>query len=186
MAQITEMPSGFMPVWIHDVTHPVSWKWFCYRDDVMLLQYALNQIMAKVKLQDMTKHRRGPLGDYPASFGPGGREYLQIEPLEVDGIFGPKSHAALVSYQQSDVCGNHCIKTDGDLDPVYKYISELGSDPIAPGNMMIMTKVTSFTMFKINRDILTLYGKLMNEEDMPKELKDTIRARPYWKPGGRR
>jgi hypothetical protein len=134
----------------------------------------------------MTKHRRGPLGDYPPSFGPGGREYPQIEQLEVDGIFGQKSHAALVSYQQSDVCGNHCIKTDGDLDPVYKYISGLGSDPAAPGNMMIMIKVTSFTMFKINRDILTLYGKLMNEEDMPQELKDTIRARPYWKPGGRR
>jgi hypothetical protein len=186
MAQITEMPSGFMPVWIHDVTNPVSWKWFCYPDDVMLLQYALNQIMAKVTISDMTKPRRGELGDYSPAVGPGGRWYPPVEALEVDGIFGKKTHAALVSYQQATICGGRCIKADGDLDPVYKYVSGLGGDAIAPRNMMIRQSVTSFTMFKLNNDILTLYGKLMDEEAMPAELKKSIRARPYWKPGGRR
>jgi len=186
MAQITEMPSGFMPVWIHDVTHPVSWKWFCYRDDVMLLQYALNQIMAKVKLSDMTRPRRGELGDYSPSVGPGGRWYPPVDPLDVDGIFGKKTHAALVSYQQSSICGARCLQADGDLDPVYKYLSGLNGDPLSQSNMMIIEKTPGFTMFKLNNDILKLYGKLMDEDDMPKELRNTILARPYWKPGGRR
>lgn len=52
MARITDMPRGVLPMWIHDVSHPVSWKWFQYRDDVLLVQYPLNKAMAKEKILD--------------------------------------------------------------------------------------------------------------------------------------
>jgi len=93
MARITEMPRGILPMWIHDVTHPVSWKWFCYRDDVLLLQYALNKFMAKEELPDFNgKPKIGPMG----------REWPPLAPLAVDGIFGNKTHGALTAFQRAD------------------------------------------------------------------------------------
>ena len=85
MARITEMPRGIEPVWIHDVTHPVGLNWFGYKDDVKLLQYGLNKVMAKVPFPDLSA---------TGTIGPMGREYPPMPPLKVDGIFGKKSHAA--------------------------------------------------------------------------------------------
>src|SRR5579864_3387781 len=76
MARITNMPRGVLPMWIHDVSHPVSWKWFQYRDDVLLVQYALNKVMSKDKILDFKgKASRGPLGP----------EYPPVAPLKIDG-----------------------------------------------------------------------------------------------------
>lgn len=58
MARITNMPCGVLPMWIHDVSHPVSWKWFQYRDDVLLVQYALNKVMRRTKLSTSRASRR--------------------------------------------------------------------------------------------------------------------------------
>ena len=167
MARITEMPKGITPVWIHDVSNPVGLKWYNHRDDVKLLQYALNQIMAKKKLSDRSA-RPTP--------GPMGPEYPALAPLEVDGVFGNKSCAALVAYQRAIVCGGMCTLVDGMVDPVYKYIGGLGGDPIGARNMTIMTKVTQFTMFKLNNDILQLYGTMMSDEDLPQEVQVALRA----------
>ena len=112
MARITEMPPGTRPMWIHDVTHPVSWKWFCYRDDGLLLQYALNKFMAREELSDL----KGK-----PTIGPMGREWPPLAPLKVDGIFGNKTQGALTAFQR-----NRCVAVDGDVDPVYKYIAGLG------------------------------------------------------------
>lgn len=162
MARITEMPRGIMPVWIHDVTHPVSWKWFQYRDDVMLVQYALNKVMAKEQILDFK-------GKY--TIGPMGREYPPVAPLVVDGIYGPKSHGAVLNYQ----IGSRTVLADGDVDPVYKYMAGLGGDPIGAKNMMIMTTYSRFTMFKLNTDILRLYGTLMHDEELPQEVQAALR-----------
>lgn len=152
MARITNLPLFGTPVWIHDVSHPVSWKWFQYRDDVMLVQYALNKVMAKDKILDF----KGK-----ATMGPMGPEYPPVAPLKVDGIYGPKSHAAVLNYQ----IGSRSVLADGDVDPVYKYKAGLTGDPVGAKNMMIMTTYSRFTMYKLNSDILRLYGSMMQDEE---------------------
>jgi peptidoglycan hydrolase-like protein with peptidoglycan-binding domain len=77
-----------------------------YREDALLLQYARNKYMAKKKLTDFNAK---------PTIGPMGREWPPMAPLIVDGIFGNKTHAALMSYQRIG-----CMSVDGDVDPVYK------------------------------------------------------------------
>jgi hypothetical protein len=48
---------------------------------VKLVQYALNKVMAKVPLADVSAK---------PTIGPMGPEYPNLAPLEVDGIFGKK------------------------------------------------------------------------------------------------
>lgn len=165
MARVTDMPRGVLPMWIHDVSHPVSWKWFQYRDDVMLLQYALNKVMAKEKILDF-KGKSTP--------GPMGPEYPAVATLKVDGIYGPKTHGAVLNYQ---IC-SYTVQADGDVDPVYKYMAGLTGDPISPRNMTIMTTYSRFTMFKLNTDILRLYGKLMDDDELPQEVQAALRKHP--------
>jgi hypothetical protein len=165
MARITNMPRGVLPMWIHDVSHPVSWKWFQYRDDVLLLQYALNKVMAKDKILDFkSKPTRGPLGP----------EYPPVAPLKIDGIYGPKTHGAVLNYQ----IGSSTVQADGDVDPVYKYIAGLTGDPISPRNLSIITTYSRFTMFKLNTDILRLYGSLMDDNELPPEVQAALRKQP--------
>jgi hypothetical protein len=176
MAQITEMPHGIEPVWIYDVTHQIGIKWFSYKDDVKLLQYALNKIMAKVPLSDVSAK---------GTVGPMGREYPPLPPLDVDGIFGKKTHATLVQYQKTAVRGDMCLMADGQADPVYKYLSGLGGDPIGQRSITIMSNVTSLTMFKLNKDILKLYGKMMDDAELPPEVQVAVREaargpRKHW------
>ena len=167
MARITEMPSGIEPVWIYDVTNPVGVKWYSHNDDVKLVQYALNKIMAKESLPDVSAK---------GTIGPMGREYPPLPALKVDGIFGSKSRAALLEYQKTAIRGSLCVLADGQVDPVYKFISGLGGDPIGPRNMTIMTKVYGFTMFKLNKDILALYGKMMDDSELPPETQSALKA----------
>lgn len=61
------------------------------------------------------------------------------------------------------------------MDPVYKYVAGLTLDPISPRNLRIMTPYARFTMFKLNAHILWLYGKLMADEELPKEVQSALR-----------
>lgn len=38
-----------------------------------------------------------------------------------------------------------------------------------------MTTYSRFTIFKLNTDILRLYGKLMGDEELPKEVQAALR-----------
>ncbi len=167
MARITNMPKGIEPVWIHDVTHPVGLKWFGYKDDVKLVQYALNKVMAKVPFPDLSAK---------SMIGPMGPQYPPLPPLEVDGIFGKKSHAALLLFQRSSILGNACVLADGQVDPVYKYIAGLGGDPISPRNLTIWIRVMGFTMYKLAKDILALYGTMLKDEELPREVQVALNA----------
>lgn len=159
MARITNMPSGMQPIWIHDVTHPVGLRWFNYRDDVKLVQHSLNKIMARLPLPDVgAKATPGPL---MATFPP-------LPPLDVDGVFGKKSHAALLAFQKSSAFGSRSLFADGQVDPVYKYLAE-GGDPIGRG-LMIRIQVESFTMFRMATTILGLYGRMMEDGELPPEV----------------
>ena len=168
MARITDMPKGIEPVWIHDVTHPVGLNWFGYKDDVKLLQYGLNKVMAKVPFPDLSA---------TGTIGPMGREYPPMPPLKVDGIFGKKSHAALLAFQRSSIRGNACVLADGQADPVYKYLAGLGSDPVSPRNITIIIRVTGFTMYKLAKDVLGLYGKMLDDDELPPEVQAALRSR---------
>ncbi|MFZ0864256.1 MAG: hypothetical protein ABR881_20355 [Candidatus Sulfotelmatobacter sp.] len=170
MAQITNMPKGITPVWIHDVTHPVGMKWYGYKDDVKLVQYALNKVMAKTPLPDLSAK---------STFGPMGPQYPPLPPLEIDGIFGNKSHAALQVFQRSSIHGNACVLSDGQVDPVYKYIAGLTGDPISPRNLTIYTRATGFTMYKLAKDILALYGTMLSDDELPREVQEALNARSH-------
>lgn len=144
MARITDMPTGMSPVWIYDVSHPVGFKWFQHRDDVLLVQYALNRLIAKGKVRDLkAKPTPGPIGP----------EYPSLALLKVDGIFGPKTHAAVVNYQRGG-----SVLADGEVDPVYQQISKLKGDPISPRYLTTYTSLPRFTMVRLNKDIVDLYG----------------------------
>jgi hypothetical protein len=168
MARITDMPRAIEPVWIHDVTHPVGLNWFGYKDDVKLVQYALNKVMAKVPLADVSAK---------PTIGPMGPEYPNLAPLEVDGIFGKKSHAALLAFQKASIRGNSCVLADGQADPVYKYIADLTGDPVSPRNLTIYTRVSGFTMYKLAKDIVALHGKMLDDEELPPEVQAGLRVR---------
>lgn len=164
MARITNMPTGMFPVWIHDVSHPVGFKWFQYRDDVLLVQYALNKLIAKGKIRDLNgKPTPGPLI----------AEYPPLAPLKVDGIFGRKTHAAVVIYQKGG-----SVLADGEIDPVYEQIAKLKGDPISPRYMTAWTSLQRFTMVRLNKDILDSYGKMMDDNELPKEVQASLRIQP--------
>jgi peptidoglycan hydrolase-like protein with peptidoglycan-binding domain len=164
MARTTDMPAGMFPVWIYDVTHPVGYKWFQYRDDVLLVQYALNKIIAKGKILDRNgKPTPGPMGP----------EYPPLAALKVDGIFGPKTHAAVVTYQKGG-----SVLADGEVDPVYEQIGKLKGDPISPRYLSAYTSLPKFTMVRLNKDILDLYGSMMDDADFPKEVQAALRHQP--------
>ena len=164
MARVPDMPKGMFPVWIYDVSHPVSYKWFHYRDDVLLVQYALNKIIAKGKISDLNaKPTRGPMGP----------EYPPLAALKLDGIFGSKTHAAVVTYQRGG-----SVLADGDVDPVYVQIAKLKGDPISPRYLTAYTSLPKFTMVRLNKDVLDLYGSMMDDGDMPKEVQAALRHQP--------
>jgi hypothetical protein len=161
MARVTNMPAGMFPVWIYDVSHPVGYKWFQYRDDVLLVQYALNKVIAKGKIRDLSgKPTPGPLGP----------EYSPLAPLKIDGIFGAKTHAAVVRYQRGG-----SVLSDGEVDPVYEQIAKLKGDPISPRYLTAYTSLPKFTMVRLNKDVLDLYGSMMNDDDLPKEVQAALR-----------
>jgi len=164
MARITDMPLGFHPVWIYDVSHPVGYKWFQYRDDVLLLQYALNKIIAKGKIHDLNaKPSPGPIGP----------EYPALAPLKVDGIFGPKTHTAVVTYQRGG-----SVLADGEVDPVYEEIAKLKGDPVSARYLTAYTSIPKFTMVRLNKDIVDLYGSMMDDQELPKEVQAALRVQP--------
>jgi len=70
------------------------------------------------------------------------------------------------------------VQADGDVDPVYKYIAGLTGDPISPRNLTIITTYSRFTMFKLNTDILRLYGSLMDDNELPPEVQTALRKQP--------
>ena len=42
----------------------------------------------------------------------------------------------------------------------------------------VMTTYSRFTMFKLNTDILRLYGKMMQDEELPQEVQAALRKHP--------
>lgn len=170
MAQLTRMPSGFIPIEIIDVTAGAGAGRANNRADMLLVQFALNKIMAapggRGQLPDVSK---------PSVPGPLGGISQPLAPLVVDGIFGKKTLAAIKAYQAAGVGNGPTLITDGGVDPVYKFLATATGDPIGGATQNVFSKVGRFTMFKLNADILKLYGKVLQETELPQEVQASIR-----------
>lgn len=170
MAQLTSMPSGLLPVQIIDVTLAVGFGRSNDRADVMLVQAALNKIMSapggRGKLPDFTKRPEpGPLMAI----------YPPLPPLDVDGFFGNKTFTALKTYQSIMLTARRALIADGAVDPVHRQLGQPGGDPIGR-NLAIFVKVGQLTMFKLNADILTLFGRVLDVSELPVLVQASIQA----------
>jgi hypothetical protein len=84
--------------WIWNVSGPVSPRVYSQRADVMLVQHALNTLMAPLHLKD---DRGVQITSY----------------LNRDGYIGPKTNAAITAYQRSLRSRGFLVKADGTVDP---------------------------------------------------------------------
>lgn len=169
MAQLTDMPPGFIPIQIIDVTTGVGAGRQNSRPDVLLVQFALNKIMAapggRGQLPDVSK---------PAVPSPFGATARPLAPLVVDGTFGRKTLAAIKAYQGANISNTSALVIDGGVDPVHKFLTTAGSDPIGGSALNVITKVSRFSIFKLNADILKLYGKVLQVSELPPEVQISI------------
>ncbi|MEP6652702.1 MAG: hypothetical protein ABJA82_05060 [Myxococcales bacterium] len=165
------MPSGFLPVQIIDVTFGVGFGRQNDRADVMLVQAALNKIMS-------APEGAGGLPDFSKTpvQNPLGQTFPPLPPLDVDGFFGNKTFTALKNYQSIMLAGRTALTVDGAVDPVHTQLAQLGGDPIGR-NLLILTKVGRFTIFKLNADILTLFRRVLAESELPSLVQASIRSR---------
>ena len=99
MAQYFELELGSIDLaWIWNVSQSVTPRAYSLRPDVMLVQHAINTVMAQLKLRD--EH-----GDLITAY------------LVRDGYLGPKTNAAILAYQRSLRDRGFLVKTDGTVDP---------------------------------------------------------------------
>jgi peptidoglycan hydrolase-like protein with peptidoglycan-binding domain len=164
------MPAGFIPVQIIDVTSGVGAGRQNSRPDVLLVQFALNKIMAapggRGQLPDVSK---------PSVAGPIGPVAQVLAPLVVDGIFGKKTLAAIKAYQGASISNQSTLTVDGGVDPAHTILATAGGDPIG-GQLNVFSKVVRFTIAKLNSDILKLYGSVLQLSQLPIEVQASIRA----------
>ena len=170
MAQLTDMPPGFIPIQIIDVTFGVGGGRQNSRPDVLLVQFALNKIMA-------APGGRGALPDIskPSVPGPLGPTAQTLKPLVVDGVFGTKTFAAIKAYQRAGINNQSTLLVDGGIDPVPTFLASAGTDPIGAG-LNVLTKAPRYTITKLNADILKLYGVVLQPGELPVEVQASIKA----------
>jgi len=172
MAQLTNMPFSFIPVEIIDVSVGVGFGRTNDRADVMLVQTFLNKIMAAPGGNPLSDVSKRP------SVNPVGQQvFPSLAPLVVDGLFGNKTFAALKAYQSVGIAGRTALVADGAADPVHAQLAQLGGDPIGGRNLGILSKVGRMTMFKLNADVLTLFGRVIQDGELPPLVQASIRRR---------
>ena len=99
MAHYMEMDGqGQDLAWIWNVSGTVSPRAFSQRPDVMLVQHALNTLLAPLQLKD----------DHGAEI----TRYLKR-----DGYIGPRTNEAIAAYQRSLRTRGHFVKADNSIDP---------------------------------------------------------------------
>jgi peptidoglycan hydrolase-like protein with peptidoglycan-binding domain len=91
-------PRSLGIAWIWNVSNSVSPHAFAPRPDVMLVQHALNTVMAQLSLTDES-----------------GRVITNY--LERDGYIGPKTLELIKAFQRNLRSRHLLVKTDGVVDP---------------------------------------------------------------------
>jgi hypothetical protein len=152
MAQTTNLPDGFTPAWIWDVSQSVGPGRINDRSDVALVQLLINRIMRSDDLRDSRKpFNQGP--DNPLLGRVHG--YLLLDFLEVDGWFGPETWNAINAYQTQSTL----VTRDGVASPVYPL---LATD---------VSLIQNRTIFNLNYDGFTAYGQMLSESTFPPFLR---------------
>jgi hypothetical protein len=99
MAYYMEMDQpGQDLAWIWNVSGTVSPRAYSQRPDVMLVQHALNTLLAPL-------HLKNDQGVEITSY------------LKRDGYIGPKTNAAIAAYQRSLRSRGFLVKADNSIDP---------------------------------------------------------------------
>jgi hypothetical protein len=151
MARITNMPKFMMrPVWIWDLDQSVGWGRTNLRDDVLLIQVMLNRVMRQLGLTDGRKRTPRPTG---------GWESGDLAFLKTDSKFGPETHYAIQTYQRRGGT------VDGAADEVHPLLQKLDADT----NVQIMTtqKIYGRMIYRLNKDHLAIYNRMLDEKDFP-------------------
>jgi peptidoglycan hydrolase-like protein with peptidoglycan-binding domain len=137
------MPDGVGVRWIFDLNFAVGPGCSNRPDDVQLVQHALNTLMVHFNL---ARPDGSPLG------------YLKR-----DGLFGPKTAAAISAYQKARKAAGRHIRTDGQVGP---------SSATGWSN----DGSVQYTIVYLNRDHRDVYGTMMKEEDFPEPLKSNVKS----------
>ena len=143
MAQYFPMNSRAIDMaWIWNVNGVVSPYAYSARPDVMLVQHALNTVMAQLSLVD----------------GAG----QEIHYLHRDGYMGPKTNAAIASFQKYLRQHGRLVKADGSVDPAS------AEGWTRDGN-------AQYTIIWLNRKHREIHGTMMKEKDFPELLKADVK-----------
>lgn len=153
MAQVTNLVEmKRAPIWIYDVTSQVGPGKANRRDDVALVQIAINGIMRAKNLRDSRK-RFNPGPDNPLTGAHHGFPLLSF--LDVDGYFGPETANAIVTYQRVAKC-----VVDGVVDPVHKVYNPQSFGP-----------TLGRTIYQLNVDNLNSHGRMLDDSKFPPFLR---------------
>ncbi len=145
------MPKFMMrPVWIWDLDQSVGCGRTNMRDDVLLIQVLLNRVMRQLGLTDGRKRTQRPTG---------GWESPDLALLKTDSKFGPETHYAIKTYQARGGT------VDGAADTVYPLLENLDFD--TNGQIMTTQKIFGRMIYRLNKDHLAIYKRMLDEKDFP-------------------
>jgi peptidoglycan hydrolase-like protein with peptidoglycan-binding domain len=108
----------------------------------MLVQHALNTVMAQLSLVDSA-----------------GRA---IHYLHRDGYMGPKTSAAIASFQKYLTHHRRLVKADGSVDP-------------ASADGWTRDGNAQYTIIWLNRTHRDIHGRMMKEKDFPELLQADVK-----------
>jgi hypothetical protein len=143
MTKIMNLGQGTDLAWLMNLSYPVGPGCINHRDDVQLVQIAINRILAYFVINDTQGNRI--------------TSYLQL-----DGLFGPHTHNAILGYQNNVKSRGFYIVPDGRVDP-------------APVSGWTPSGNAQYTIVYLNRDNRNVYGKMMLEEDFPPDLRRALK-----------
>jgi len=146
MAFIHNMPDGVGIAWIYDVSFGVGPYARNHSADVQLVQHALNTLLAPLAI-------------------PGKDGQLIKTYLKRDGIYGPRTAAAIRGFQTRMQQLGFLIATDGRVDP-------------SSADGWTRSGSQQYTIVYLNRQHRDVYGKMMDEEDFPEPLKSNVKKNP--------
>ena len=98
MARIMNLGSETDIKWIYNVTFPVGPAGSNRKDDVLLVQHAINTLLPHFEIRD-------PKGVRITIY------------LKRDGIVGPRTAEAILGYQKNLRTRNRMVTADGQVDP---------------------------------------------------------------------
>lgn len=145
MAKITNLGNEVDLRWIHNVSYAVGPGCSNSSDDVMMIQHLLNKVMPSL---DIVAPNGKPITAY----------------LKRDGIFGPKTHAAIAGYQNNLRSRGKVASADGRIHPSNK------SGWNAHGNQ--------YTIVHLNRDHRNIYGRLADDAEFPPPVIAALKRNP--------